>query len=361
MDRSDLAPDTILVLRVGKAPPEIIPPHLDLTTDWFGAPNDCGPYFLEAPEGWRVHRIASDTWQVTPVRIQPGRPAEFQLLTGTAFGDSQAWSRSVTIQLDLETTFDPTVHAFPLRNSARVLGDVLPNPNLFVRTFAGLTGPSGSLLFRGLYSDIVYLTAEGPFRGGLCSGMARWAGLRALHGETVQFAQEAAIDQIAVTHGRQLTDRALLAGLPWLLRGSGRAAYQAIRRDAFEYGETRRALDIQVPKLWRKDIFTAIIREGHTVVPYRIRQESPERAFVDVYDPNLPPNEHPGETQTIEFDLARDRYRYRDRIDLSDTGSGMIAVPHEVYARPGTAILATAGSALWLVGKRIMSWILGKS
>lgn len=207
-----------------------------------------------------------------------------------------------------------------------------------------LSGRVARLLFRGLYADIVQLRPTGSHRGGLCSGMARWAGVRALQNEDRLPERDAALHEIKRLHGRQLTDRALLASLVWFLRASPVAAYRAVRDDALRTGRTLRALDVGVPKPWRRDIATAVVREGHTIVPYRIRQPSPTRAYVDCYDPNRGHESH-----TIEFHLDTGRYAYRNKVSLDEDDVGLIAVPHAVYARKGTAIIATLGSLIWIV------------
>jgi hypothetical protein len=273
-------------------------------------------------------------------------PATFTLELEYRDGRRASWTRSFNMRLDLRTTFDPEQHAFPERNSARAIGEVGPRRDVFEETFSHLPPPLDDLLFGGLYADIVQLRAEGDHRGGLCSGMARWAGLRALRGETSLPEQAESIRQICVLHGRQLTDRALFASLRWFLRGSPRAAYEAVRHDALTGGRSLRALDIGVPKPWRRDIARAVVREGHTIVPFHIRQESPRLAYIDCYDPN-----RAREIHTIELHLDTNRYSYRNKVSLDDGGVGMIAVPHSVYARPGSAIVATAGSLLWRIFK----------
>src|SRR5690606_27468879 len=103
---------------------------------------------------------------------------------------------------------------------------------------------------KGLYSDIVFLRRDGPTRGGLCSGMARWAIDRALGAEPEPESRDEALRRITTYHGRQLSDLSFLMGIPTFLRGSPRASYRIVRRDLLHKGWTDRAFDIAVPKPW---------------------------------------------------------------------------------------------------------------
>ena len=339
---------SLVVTRRGLSPPALYPASLRLTLASFGVERRDGirRARLAVPRGWKVESPSPLAWFVYPDlgTLNVDVPAFVRLELLYDDGSRSQFARSVTVELDLQTTFSPDPHAYPERNSAAVIGEVGPAPEPFRDTFAPLPGALGSLLFRGLYSDIVQLRPGGEHRGGLCSGMARWAGLRALAGETELPEPDEALRQIATLHGRQLTDRALLLSLGWFLRASPRAAYLAIRNDALKTGKTLRALDVGVPKPWRRDIATAIVREGHTIVPYRIRQPSPSRAFVDCYDPN-----RGRETHTIEFHLDTNRYAYRNKVSLDDGGVGLIAIPHDAYSRKGTAVIATISSMFWLL------------
>jgi hypothetical protein len=338
---------TLTIRRRGLAPPTIQPALIRLTPASFGvsSPTTIRRGRLRVPSGWHVESPAPLAWFVTPSLEQLDLDAanSVWLEVERTDGSRQTYARSIGIQLDLETTFNPDVHAFPQRNNAAAIGDIGPTFAPFLDTFKLSSGRMANLLYRGLYSDIVQLRLTGSHRGGLCSGMARWAGLRALRGEAELPEQDAALDQIKTLHGRQLTDKALFSSLGWFLRASPTAAYRAVRDDAFATGKSLRALDIGVPKPWRKDIATAIVREGHTIVPFRVRQLSPQRAFVDCYDPN-----RGRETHTIEFHLDSGRYAYRNKVSFEDDNIGLIAVPHEYYAKKGTAILATIGSLIWL-------------
>ena len=139
---------------------------------------------------------------------------------------------------------------------------------------------------------------------------------------------------------------------------SSRTAYRAVRADLLRQGWTDRALDIDVPKLWRRDLATAIVSEGHVVVPYHLRQDSPHTGSIEVYDPNAPDAIQSPEPRTIRFDLARDRYSYMSRVSLDDTNVGMIANRQRAYTGRGTAFIALLGS-LVLNPRRAMKSLFG--
>ncbi len=343
----------LVITRRGSAPPTIFPSTLRLTPNSFGAQSSEHVVSgrIRVPRGWTIESPAPLAWFAHPVleEMTLDRPAVFTLELEFADGSTSTWARSFNVRLDLRTTFSLEKHAFPERNSARVIGDVSPGDEQFRDTFRLVPGALGRTLFNGLYADIVQLRAEGEHRGGLCSGMARWAGLRALRGEDAMPSKDRALLEIITLHGRQLKDRAILSSFRWFIKGSPRAAYFAVRDDALSTGQSLRALDIGVPRPWRRDIARAVVREGHTIVPFHIRQESPARAFIDCYDPN-----RAREVHTIELHLDTNRYQYRNMVTLDDGGVGMVAVPHEVYAEKGTAFIATAGSLLWrVISKRI--------
>ena len=345
---------TFTVIRRGLEPPMIAPSLMRLTPSSFGVPRERNIRRgrLRIPRGWSIQSPAPLAWFLTPdiEHLELDAPIAIWLEVEFDDGERHLYSRNVNIQLDLETSFSVEKHAFWERNSARAIGEIGPSIGPFRSTFRRSAGLLARPLYRGLYSDIVQLRRKGPHRGGLCSGMARWAGLRSIDDVEDRPSQEEALDQIRTLHGRQLTDRALFASLRWFLRASPVEAYRAVRDDALSTGKSLRALDVGVPKPWRRDIARAVVREGHTIVPFRIRQMSPMRAFVDCYDPN-----RGRETHTIEFHLDTGRYAYRDKASLKDDNVGMIAVEHDVYARPGTAILAGIGSMIWLalgIGRR---------
>ncbi|HLT20775.1 MAG TPA: hypothetical protein VKZ96_15055 [Thermomicrobiales bacterium] len=348
----------ITITRRGTGPLAVHPAALRLTPQSFGASDVAGAVRgrVRYPRGWSLEAAAPLAWFARPdaQEIALDEPAVFTLELEFGDGRRVAWTRAFDVRLDLQSTFDPQRHAYPARNSARVIGEVGPRRDLFQRTYRLLRGPLAAAVYAGLYSDIVQLRLEGEHRGGLCSGMARWAGLRALRGDGGP-PGVGALDEIITLHGRQLNDRALLSSLYWFLRASPTAAYRAVRDDFLRTGKSLRALDIGVPKPWRRDIARAVVRQGHTIVPFRIRQESARLAYIDCYDPNTA-----HEPQTIELHLDTDRYSYRNKVSLDDARVGMIAVPHAAYAEPGTAFLATIGSLFWILINRLSATAPGK-
>lgn len=341
--------EQIVIRRAGQQPVEIEPSSLDISLASFGLPETCqGEFDLSGPAGWRIIQHGECCWRAEAVEIDPDTLQTFELQQREAGELRRCWRRSIPLVLDLRTTFAPEIHAFPERNSIAALGDIRPDEDEFNWTYAGMPGWAMRILRRGLYRDVVFFVSEGQYRGGLCSGMARWAGLRALNQRGGDVGRDLALKQIIVLHGRQLTDRALLSSAKWFFRASPRAAYFAVRNDALKHGLSLRALDVNISKPWRRDVATAIVRQGHTVVPVRVRQNSPTEAEVDVYDPN-----RGMELQTIRFDLQRDRYAFRSMVSMEQRDIGMAAVPHMDYARRGSAWLAVAGSILWLAIKRV--------
>jgi hypothetical protein len=328
----------ITISRDGDGPIRYTPEAVEIAI-----PVATGRHFrLVVPDGWSATVDPPGAWRVTPVAPNLDETASYSIVSVP----DGAIVRSGTIQvdLDLRSSFDPARCALPLRNRASELGEINPRPDIFERTVRFLPKRLKRVLFRGLYSDIVFLHAEGTHRGGMCSGMARWAIARGLGQEPDPPSTEAAVERIQLFHGRQLRDLALLSAAPWFLRGSPKAAYQAVRGDLLREGITDRALDIAVPKLWRRDLFQALVAEGHTVVPYRLRQFGADRAELEVYDPNHPSAIGSDEPRTIHFDLARNRYAYGKLVEPDQTNVGIIAVRQKAYARPGTAFLAMLGS-----------------
>ncbi|CAN5728027.1 hypothetical protein BH20CHL1_BH20CHL1_00620 [soil metagenome] len=349
-----VTPDAIRIHCARSQPLKISPRQFELNAAAFGLPNGAqsGLFRIVAEDGWAVEPVGHLCWRLTAFEIDIDRPLSISLQRILPAGRSEEWLFLVPVQLDLTSTFDPVEHTFPEPNRAAVLGDILPERRLFALTYIQPPGLLANALFNGLYSGIVFLRRDGPTRGGLCSGMARWAVARGLGAEPQPESREHALERIVVYHGRQLCDRAFARGVRWFLRGSPRASYRVLRRELLQHGTTDRAFDIGVPKPWRRDVVSALVTQGHTVVPYRIRQDSGERAFVEVYDPNRPPStlETP---ESIEFDLRRDRYSYRHMVSMDQTNVGIIAARQSGYAGQGTAILAGLVSLGMKVGKRL--------
>lgn len=336
-----VTPDAIRIHGARSQPLKISPCQFELDASAFGVPDGArsGLFRIVSDDGWAVEPVGRLRWRLTAFEIDIDFPLSISLQRIAQSGHVNEWRFSIPVQLDLTSAFDPIEHTFPEPNRAAVLGDILPERRLFDLTYVRPPGLLADALFKGLYADIVFLRRDGPTRGGLCSGMARWAIARGMESEPKPASREQALERIVVYHGRQLCDRSFSKGAGWFLRGSPKAAYWAVRRDLLELGTTDRALDIAVPKPWRRDVASALVAEGHTVVPYRIRQESGTRALVEVYDPNRPPAtlEIP---EAIEFDLRNDRYRYRHMVSMDQTDVGIIAARQSGYARPGTAVVA---------------------
>lgn len=336
---------TLTITRHGQRAPVVEPTFLELGPATFGI--DAGAaerWTLTPPAGWRLEMPATGRWRAYPDGINPDLPQRFVLTDPEDV--STRHEVEVVVALDLRSSFDAKRHALPYRNNAEVLGRYDPRWDIFERTYSGMPDRLRRVLFRGLYSDIVFLHSNGS-GGGLCTGMARWAIARGKGAEPDPVALSQAVERVAIYHGRQLHDRALLAALVWFLRASPRAAFRAVRNDLLREGYSDRALDVGVPKLWRPDVFQALVRMGHTVVPYRVRQEGRWRGFIEVYDPNRPEAIDSQEPRVIEFDLKRDRYSYRNLASKDQGNAGMIAMRQSAYEGGGTAVLATIGSLLF--------------
>lgn len=306
---------------------------------------------LTVPAGWSVEEAGYGRWRARPERLRVGKPVEMRLVdaVGVVRG-----SISVPVTYDLRSSFEIKRHAFGLPNSAAALGTIEPDRQVFEQTYAWMPRSLKDVLFRGLYSDIVFIR-PGARTGGLCTGMARWAIARGLGREPEPVSQAVALERIAVFHGRQLFDRALLAAAGWFFHASPRAAFFAVRDDLLRTGTTDRALDIAVPKPWRRDVLRAVVEQGHTVVPYHLVQESDDYGWIAVYDPNRPELIDADEPRMIEFDLRRDRYAYGTKVSFDQDNVGIVAVRQDVYMGKRSAILATLGSvvmALLQVGKQ---------
>lgn len=248
---------------------------------------------------------------------------------------------SVAVTVEAYSQFDPARHSLPFANTVADLGVVRPDPALFARTYRLTLLPQA--FFRGLYGAVVFLGGEsGAPHGGLCTGMARAALEQSLDalppGANL-------LNEVIILHGRQLTDRALLSSAPWFFWPGPARAFRRFRADLLSSGRSDRCWDIGVPRPWRRDIARALVGEGHTVVPYGFRQESPDRVEVLVWDPNHPTG--PGAAASIlTLDLHGDTYGYRHRAALGERRTTIIAVRQSAYRRGRTALLASAASLL---------------
>ena len=311
---------------------------------------------LDLPETWVADRprwrpclpgVRQLRWIVSP-REEPVQftvPIAAKALSGD--DALQTIVRTLPLEISGVSQFDPFRDAFPEVNSVAGWGVVTPCMDVFQRTYQSSIFPKA--LFDGLYRSIVFIGGNlHGYGGGLCTGMARAALERSLSGRR----NGPDLDQVLLWHGRQLTDRVLVASARWFLLPSPKHAFGLFKRDLLTTGETRRCFDIDVPKPWRRDIVGALQREGHTVVPYAFRQAAPERADVSVYDPNDPRGSSAGRA-VMTFDLAHDTYAYRDMVALDDDRTTVIAVDQSAYRQGRTAILAGLASAMLRVGSAL--------
>lgn len=337
---------SITLKRRGQSAIVAEPERVLIDAGMFGVPasEQTGRFSLLPAPGWQATPVGKLAWEIVPYEVDVDRLHTVEIRR--EIGDRvHSWRLDIPVRLDLSSTLDPVEHTFPEPNRASVLGDILPERTVFERTYAMPGGFMSDALFRGLYTDIVFLRREGPTRGGLCSGMARWAIARSRGDEPAPASRNDALRRITMYHGRQLTDMSFLMGIPSFLRGSPRSSYRTVRRDLLRTGSTQRAFDVGVPKPWRRDVVTALVSKGHTIVPYRIIQYGPERATVEVYDPNRPPAtlETP---EVVEFDLCRDRYSYRHMVSMDQSDVGLVVARQHGYARRGTAFAAGIVSAI---------------
>jgi hypothetical protein len=318
---------------------------------------------LVPPEGWRVaagaerREVGADgtiAWQLVP----GGVPATCE--QGIAIGVGGGGLRLGTlrhvipIEIRAETQFDPERHTLPFHNSTSDFGPVEPRADLFGRTYRRGGVVLGDAFFKGLYRDIVFLTAETDARGsgGLCTGMARFALERSLRGVTggAKLADEqgrsGAMEEVQAWHGRQLTDRALLAAARQFFDPSPSVAFYRFRDQVVTTGRGEVAFDVGIarwepsPAKWGA-MLRHLVSVGHTVTPYAFRQMSDGMAEVSVYDPSHPDRADWPEN-IARFDLITDRYAYRGFGSLErDDPTTVLAVPQGNFEAPGTAYAAS--------------------
>jgi hypothetical protein len=311
---------------------------------------------LDMPITWVVDRprwrpcppgVNQLTWTVSPREAPETLPAHLALTALSRGQALQTAGRDLPVEIHGVSQFDPARDAFPEQNSVSGWGVVTPRDDIFEQTYRATL--FSKALFDGLYRSIVFIGGNlQGYGGGLCTGMARAALERSFAGAS----RGPDLDLVLLWHGRQLTDRALLAAARWFLLPSPKRAFNAFKRDLLQTGETRRCFDIDVPKPWRRDIVGALQREGHTVVPYAFLQSTDERADVSVYDPNDPHGSIAGQA-IMTFDLTRDTYAYRSMVSLDDHRTTVIAVDQSTYRRGRTAILAGLASAVLWVGSSV--------
>jgi hypothetical protein len=295
---------------------------------------------LDLPRHWRSLPIQEGEqrgWLVFP-EGPPSFPVELRVVEHTGKTQRALAAFALPVRFCGRNRFDPQRYRLPWANRIDEFGPVEPSWDTFRRTFRLTIAPRA--FFRGLYREVVQLQcdADGGVRGGLCTGLARAALARALGRlPAVHDLRET----VLVLHGRQLSDRALLAGLPWFLWPSPRRAYRAFVGDLLEQGWSERCFDLNVPRPWRRDLLQALLGQGHTVVPYAFCQEHADEAFVWVADPN-----YPDATSTVvTIDLARDRYAYPP-LAVDGRRTTIVAVPLSAYLEGSTAILASLAGPL---------------
>ncbi|MDP6349224.1 MAG: hypothetical protein QGG58_05480 [Chloroflexota bacterium] len=270
------------------------------------------PAGMYLAEGQRPDRAALDgtptSWEV---RLDPRAAPErlnyrVRLLGPT--GPLASTRRMVVTTVHGATGFDPARDGFSFSNSTEVFGTIRPPRPVFARSFAGgWRGPLAERLFHRTYASI--------FGAGLCTGMAM-AALQLFAQDEPPAAERGALDTetrvlIQTLHGRQLGDAALTrAGLD-LLRNSPRRVFDALRRATLDPGRQPLALHVGVPVLWRRDFLSAVVGQGHTVVPHTYRITPDGIAEVAVYDPAFPVGEGRPAPPPLRIDLASDSYSYR--------------------------------------------------
>lgn len=295
---------------------------------------------LDLPRHWRSLPIQEGEqrgWLVFP-EGPPSFPVELRVVEHTGKTQRALAAFVLPVRFCGRNRFDPQRDRLPWANRIDEFGPAEPSWDTFRRTFRLTIAPRA--FFRGLYREVVQLQcdADGSVRGGLCTGLARAALARALGRlPAVHDLRET----VLVLHGRQLSDRALLAGLPWFLWPSPRRAYRAFVGDLLEQGWSERCFDLNVPRPWRRDLLQALLGQGHTVVPYAFCQEHADEAFVWVADPNSPD----ATSTVVTIDLARDRYAYPP-LAVDGRRTTIVAVPLSAYLEGSTAILASLAGPL---------------
>lgn len=319
---------------------------------------------LLPPAGWRLaeggeQRPVGSAGTIAWSLILDGRPTTCD--QGIACAISGAGERLgtlrhvVPLELRCRSQFDPARHILPFRNAASDLGHVEPRLDLFRRTYrrGGTILPAA--FFAGVYRDIVFLSPEGDTRGGggLCTGMARFALEQSLQPAATGTAQlvgerqrAGAMEEAQAWHGRQLTDRALLAAARQFFDPSPAAAFYRFRDRLLASGRGEVAFDIGIarweasPAKWGA-MLRRLVTQGHTIVPYAFRQASEGFAEVSVYDPSYPDRADWPEN-VVRFDLLNDRYAYRGFGSLErDDPTTVLAVPQRNFAGSQTAYLAS--------------------
>ncbi len=306
---------------------------------------------IELPAGWRAipsmdqpipDRDSPVVWTVIPTGQPEDYTAEIRVRISDETGPVTLLAATLVIEIRGYSQFDPVRHGLPWTNSVGELGEIRPTAGIFEQTFNASFFPAS--FFAGLYRAIVFIGAgPGQYQGGLCTGMARAALEQSL--DARQSGSAVSRDEVILLHGRQLSDRALLASSPWFFAPSPRRAFERFKASILATGQSDVCFDIGVPRPWRLDIPQALVQLGHTVVPYAFRQASREQAEVMIYDPNRPTESRAGQT-TILFDLRDDRYEYEPWAQRDDRSITVIAAPQAAYRNGRTAFLASSASLI---------------
>ncbi len=283
------------------------------------------------------------------VALRAAAPGRFRYSVNLRSREGQAVAsegRDVTAVACGRIEFDPAEDGFAFDNRADLFGRARPPQRVFDGTFEG--GPSllRSRLFDGLYESV--------FQTGLCTGMARAASWFATADNAGRAVDRTTDDDetreiIQLLHGRQLSDRALLSSAYALLTGGPRRVFRKFREQALTAGRSPIAIDVGVPKLTRSDFLRAVVRQGHTVVPYAYRLLPDGIAHIHVYDPVYASGRRDGEVPVIEIDLGRNSYVYRRWSSENPADrTTILGVPLSAYAGGRTAYIAGIASLFGL-------------
>jgi hypothetical protein len=264
--------------------------------------------------------------------------------------------------------FDPAVHGYPFVNSGAAYGQVSLDRKIFDRTFGALV-LGRERLFRKMYRDILGATVDenGPIAGtaplssGLCTGMIRsslaYYLSRATPPSHDRQPMGETLNTIKLYHGRQLSDRALSQAARWIIWGGPRRVFEAFKKEVLSGNQDPLAFDIGVAAWGRKDFWRAIQAEGHTVIPYAFRQDSPDSGEIFIYNPNNPadsddygyanaPEGHENrlEKHAIHFDLTKNTYYYTDHyqsVRPNGDATTIIAVHQSAYEKGRSALISS--------------------
>ena len=279
-------------------------------------------------------------WRVgVDVAAAPGRLRYSAALRSAKGRVVSSVTRDVNTVAVGRTVFDPAVDGFAFSNKPGLFGSSLPPRSVFDGTYRGGLNLYRSKLYEGLYHSV--------FQAGLCTGMARAALWLATSERLGKAADRTADDEatreiIQLLHGRQLSDRALLSSAYAILFCGPRKTFRKFREQVLTAGRSPIAIDVGVPKVTRTDFLRAVVRQGHTVVPYAYELRPGNRARIYVYDPVFPSVALCEERLAIEIDLAANSYRYRGwSSDDSENRTTILGVPLSAYTDGTTAYIAS--------------------